>query len=648
MQCVCVYVEGHLSATPSTTRGFTALAHDIVAWWDTATADAPITVNTSKRLREQILIALDGSSAGQLRAIRPSHRRGAQRAPLDDVLSIVESTDPASVRMAKVLALLNVYQKRRLVPSPVIDAPRALHWHVVDAAGVVLEEAVIQIPGPRSCAADTLVCELDDLLGRVAGHECALVVADAKQLQYLEALANTTSLSSCGTCVQLRKFLSKESLAPGLPHETLIRRSGRTPAVNRARTIWEVVDARGVVALVLGLSEVCAIPRQEIVDHGVRHRCHALVGSTPRRSACSRDARVHGGHVIEPTRKFIDRAMAVVDFKSLYPSIIAAENIGSDLGLPDILRNLMDRRANASSTRVARACKLLANSMYGQLASSTSSMYDPALANQITASGRRHLGMLVDHLQRAGGDVVYGDTDSCMVTFAAMGAEEACAAQIRVQVDAFNDALPDPMFVEVQDVFTRTLMLSKKKYIACATSGEVRFVGTLNTREGLAPAVRLAYEHFARCAMSEDIGVVMASAKIRKGCTRIEAASPEDLVMVTKLTSLDKGGSCAPHIELARQETMKEDGLAYTFSDSIEYVLCEPRKGDLRCKIEAVSVREPGRTLAHAPLVQMFRKAALAVVRARFGGEFAGEVESALAPPTIRAAGAMPAFSFTD
>jgi hypothetical protein len=569
---------------------------------------------------------------------------------LDDVRLIVESAQIASVRMAKILALLNVYQKKQLVPAPVVDAPKALHWHLADASGKEIDAGVVQITGPRSCAADTLAFELENLMKRTEGDACALVVADSKQLQYLESVAKISELSTCGVRIQLKEFLCKERLAPGLPHQALARRAGRAPLENKARSIWDVADAYGVFALVLGLSEACSIARQEIVDRGLRHRCRALLSSfTPSSTVSSSSSssstrrhahdttKVHGGHVIEPTQSFVDKAMAVVDFKSLYPSIIASENIGADMGIPAVVRDLMKRRANASSVRNAQACKILANSIYGQLASPTSSVYDPKLANQVTASGRRYLGLLVEHLRSAGGCVVYGDTDSCMVTFEGVAAAAECNTLVRKQVALFNDALPEPVHVEVQAVFTRALMLSKKKYIAIADPGEITFIGTLNTRDGLAPVAKRAYADFARLVLCEGVDLMTACIKLREACASIESAPAEDLATVTKLTSLDKGPPFTPPIELARQESMCEDGCSYTAADSIEYVLCKPQGGLISRKFDAVSLHSLGsdRKVESAPLVQLFKNAALSVVRARYGNELVHQIEAALVPSTV-------------
>ena len=81
------------------------------------------------------------------------------------------------------------------------------------------------------------------------------------------------------------------------------------------------------------------------------------------------------------------RPICVMDFASLYPSLIVSSEFGVDLHLPAIVERLMDLRRDTASISLARACKLMANSFYGQLASRTSAIYDAQLASAITQAG---------------------------------------------------------------------------------------------------------------------------------------------------------------------------------------------------------------------------------------------------------------------
>src|SRR5690606_1063980 len=128
----------------------------------------------------------------------------------------------------------------------------------------------------------------------------------------------------------------------------------------------------------------------------------------------SSDSRVHaaqqGGHVLEP-RTGLHENVFVLDFKSLYPSIIRTFNIdplsyvpepedGADLIetpaarfrrepaiLPRMLDELFPRRdaaRRAGDTVAANAIKILMNSFYGVLGTPACRFHNPALANAIT------------------------------------------------------------------------------------------------------------------------------------------------------------------------------------------------------------------------------------------------------------------------
>jgi DNA polymerase-2 len=170
------------------------------------------------------------------------------------------------------------------------------------------------------------------------------------------------------------------------------------------------------------------------------------------------DARVHvaqqGGQVLAPVPG-LHRDVLVFDFRSLYPSLIRTFNIDpvsfvaepgehEDLIrmagaafrrepaiLPRMLDELFPRRVaaqKAGDTVASNAIKILMNSFYGVLGTPACRFYNPALANAITGAGRQMLLWAKDWLERAGGTVLYGDTDSL---FAACGTDTAQALLAR-------------------------------------------------------------------------------------------------------------------------------------------------------------------------------------------------------------------------
>ncbi len=157
-----------------------------------------------------------------------------------------------------------------------------------------------------------------------------------------------------------------------------------------------------------------------------------------------------GGYVLS-SKPGIYKNVLVLDFKSLYPSIMRTFNIDplSYVGelseeeasskesqekyiispnyaafsrkegiLPAMLETLWNTREQArkEGNELARyAIKILMNSMYGVLASENSRFHQRNLSNAITYFGQHLIKLTVKELERQGYEVIYGDTDSVFV-----------------------------------------------------------------------------------------------------------------------------------------------------------------------------------------------------------------------------------------
>ncbi|MDR4509343.1 MAG: DNA polymerase II [Candidatus Brocadiaceae bacterium] len=148
-----------------------------------------------------------------------------------------------------------------------------------------------------------------------------------------------------------------------------------------------------------------------------------------------------GGHVIAPVAGIYEHVI-VLDFKSLYPSIIRTFKIDplsrlfgeEEKGhcatpsghrfsqnnhiLPDYIGILMEKREEAKrakNTPLSQAIKILMNSFYGIMGSYGCRFYHPDLPNSITSTGRYLLTETASYLERLGYKVLYGDTDSVFV-----------------------------------------------------------------------------------------------------------------------------------------------------------------------------------------------------------------------------------------
>ncbi|KAH7920526.1 hypothetical protein BV22DRAFT_1073766 [Leucogyrophana mollusca] len=229
----------------------------------------------------------------------------------------------------------------------------------------------------------------------------------------------------------------------------------------------------------------------------------AGAGAGGGKSAKAKRDKYKGGLVFEPKRGLWDKYILVMDFNSLYPSIIQEYNIDFTTltrtilqevddkipeppppevpqgVLPRLIATLVSRRRQVKSLMKDRsvshakllqydikqqALKLTANSMYGCLGFEYSRFYARPLAALTTFKGREiltHTRELAEHMSL---DVVYGDTDSVFVNSNVTELSEA----LKISAD-FKKAVNDRyklLEIDLDGVFARLLLLQKKKYAA--------------------------------------------------------------------------------------------------------------------------------------------------------------------------------------
>ncbi|MFO7710542.1 MAG: DNA polymerase II [Candidatus Woesearchaeota archaeon] len=147
--------------------------------------------------------------------------------------------------------------------------------------------------------------------------------------------------------------------------------------------------------------------------------------------------KIKGAYVMTP-KPGIYENVVVLDFKSLYPSVIRTFNIDpishnkdgtivapnkarfrNDQGiLPEIIEESWNERDKAKKENdiiKSNAIKIIMNSFYGVLANPTCRFYNLDMANAITSFARHIIRTTEEIITDKGYNVLYGDTDSVFV-----------------------------------------------------------------------------------------------------------------------------------------------------------------------------------------------------------------------------------------
>ncbi|WP_051005671.1 DNA polymerase II [Pantoea sp. A4] len=226
-----------------------------------------------------------------------------------------------------------------------------------------------------------------------------------------------------------------------------------------------------------------------------------------------------GGYVMDSRPGLYDSVL-VLDFKSLYPSIIRTflidpvglveglahpDDVDSVPGfrearfsrythaLPAIVEQIWQGREHAKqqgNKPLSQALKIIMNAFYGVLGTSACRFFDPRLASSITLRGHAIMQQTRALIEAEGFDVIYGDTDSTFVWLKSAHSE-AEAAEIGQRLASHVNqwwqqhlqqeyGLSSALELEYENHFCRFLMPtirgaeqgSKKRYAGLIRQGE--------------------------------------------------------------------------------------------------------------------------------------------------------------------------------
>lgn len=337
----------------------------------------------------------------------------------------------------------------------------------------------------------------------------------------------------------------------------------------------------------------CLIPKRE----ELQRRSEGVMSD-----AVIKDKKYRGGLVVEP-KEGIHFKVVVMDFASLYPSIIKIRNLSYETvrcpheeckkntipqtnhwtcskrnGLTSmIIGSLRDLRVNyykslakketltdaqrQQYTVVSQALKVILNASYGVMGAEIFPLYFLPVAEATTAIGRHTILETIKKCEAAGIEVLYGDTDSLFI-------KNPTEEQIQIVIDqAKKDHGVD---LEIDKTYRYCVLSNRKKnYLGVTNSGKVDAKGLTGKKSHTPPFIKKLFydllEILSKVETIEDFENAKKeiSAKIADCGKKVESKEIplEDLtfnVMLSKAPS-EYVKTIPQHIRAAKQlETIRE------------------------------------------------------------------------------------------
>jgi DNA polymerase II len=431
--------------------------------WVPALSVLSLDIETTPDLQQILSVALWGESIREVIVLRPGNdETGGGGPPADpDGIAAPPGSRAAVAESERDLLLLFEERVRTLDPDILTG------WNVIDFDLRVLQQRFEALRIPFHLGRADLPCRL--FLDRGGWGNSRAVVPGRVVLDGLALLRGAQERLDDWRLESAARAVLGEGKAISSPD--LVSEIGRLyredlPAflsynLADARLVYEILDRRRLVDLAVRQSLLTGLALDRTgasiaaFDSLYLTELHRRRTAAPSVAADRPLAPTAGGFVL-PARPGIHEWVAVLDYRSLYPSIIrtfrldplsivreaAAPGEAACVTAPNgqrfrleggILPEILDRllpervRLQEQGDRVgATAVKLLMNSFYGVLATPRCRFYSPDTANAITGFGQQILHWTRESIEVGGRRVLYGDTDSIFVT---LRADDAAGAR---------------------------------------------------------------------------------------------------------------------------------------------------------------------------------------------------------------------------
>jgi DNA polymerase I/DNA polymerase-2 len=322
-----------------------------------------------------------------------------------------------------------------------------------------------------------------------------------------------------------------------------------------------------------------------------------------------------GGFVKEPVLG-IHEKISVLDFRSLYPSLIVSFNISPETlncecckedghrvpGLnywfckkregfvPSVLKEIVQKRAELKKKLKTipkdsfehkvldnrqYALKIIANATYGYFGFPASKWYSKECAESCAAFGRYWIKKTIEEAEKEGFSVIYADTDSLFLKK---------STSIEKEVDEFlkkiNQKFPGILELELQGFYERGIFIpkgtyggAKKRYALIDEKGNLLVRGLETVRRDWCNLAKEVQRKVLEFVLKEK-SVERAKEYVKKVINdlRNRKVSLKDLIIYEELTKpIEEYKLISPHVMAAKK--MKQRGIEVGEGQVIMFVI---------------------------------------------------------------------------
>ncbi|MEE8056362.1 MAG: DNA polymerase II [Pseudomonadales bacterium] len=397
--------------------------------------------------------------------------------------------------------------------------------------------------------------------------------------------------------------------------------------IQDCKLVWDIFNHANLLEFSMARSRLTGLPLDRIggsvaaFDFRYLPLLHREGFVAPNGHLSDNIERSPGGFVMNSQPGIYDHVV-VLDFKSLYPSIIRSFNIdpmGMAIGLhkeldqtdlvpgfngawfakhknllPGIITELWQSRDRAKANKdapLSQAIKIIMNSFYGVLGSSGCRFFDSRLASSITRRGHQIIQQTADYIEQQGWPVIYGDTDSVFIWLKDIGGKSEAEAVGHQLEKALNQwwqkklqkeyAIESALDIEFETHYQRFLMPtvrgsdqgSKKRYAGVVMAdGQEKLVF-----KGL-ETVRSDWTRLAREFQSELYRRVFFNEPyhdyLKQVVQQVLRGEHDDVLIYRKRLRRkleDYKRNIPPHVQAARKAVMAGEDIRR--GDWVEYII---------------------------------------------------------------------------